>query len=157
MQILVDTGVLLRVFDRSAPQQRTIFRALRKLWSDNHDLVTTSQNVAEFWNVSTRPAQARGGFGLAIPAVEQRVKLIERLGDVLPFSDSAYEQWRRLIVVQQIFGVAVHDAKLVATMIAANIQHILTLNDADFRRYTGITVLTPEAVVGSSVDYRANP
>ena len=59
MQILVDTGVLLRAFDRAAPEQRSIFRALRKLWSENHDLVTTSQNIAEFWNVSTRPAQAR--------------------------------------------------------------------------------------------------
>lgn len=156
MQILVDTGVLLRAFDRSSPQQRTILRALRKLWSDNHDLVTTSQNIAELWNVSTRPVQARGGFGLAIPAVEQRVKLIEKLGAVLPFSDRAYDEWRRL-VVHQVIGVAVHDAKLVATMIVGNIEHILTMNKSDFRRYSGITVLTPESVVGSTISSTPAP
>jgi len=149
MQILVDTGVLLRAFDRSAPQQRTIFRALRKLWAENHELVTTSQNIAEFWNVSTRPTQARGGLGLPVNAVDERVKLIEKLGDVLPFSDTAYDEWRRLVIKYQIIGVAVHDAKLVATMASANIQHILTLNESDFRRYSGLTILTPEAVVVS--------
>lgn len=147
MQILVDTGVLLRAFDRSSPEQRTIFRALRKLWSDNYDLVTTSQNVAEFWNVSTRPAQARGGLGLPVTIVDARVKAIEKLGVVLPFSDRAYGEWRRLVVAHQIVGVAVHDARLVATMMAANIQHILTLNESDFRRYAGLTILTPEKVV----------
>lgn len=110
-------------------------------------MLTTSQNIAEFWNVSTRPVQARGGFGLAIPTVEQRVKVIEKLGDVLPFSDRAYEEWRRLIVAYQVTGVAVHDAKLVATMITVGISHILTLNGDDFRRYSEIAAMTPEAVL----------
>jgi predicted nucleic acid-binding protein len=98
VRILVDTGVLLRAFDRSAPEQRAIFRALRKLWSENHELATTSQNIAEFWNVSTRPASARGGLGLPVSVVEARVKVIEKLGAVLPFSTDAYHEWRRLVV-----------------------------------------------------------
>jgi hypothetical protein len=49
--------------------------------------------------------------------------------------------------MHQIVGVAVHDAKLVATMITANIQQVLTLNDIDFRRYAGITILTPNQVL----------
>jgi predicted nucleic acid-binding protein len=149
MQILVDTGVLLRAFDRSSPVQRTIFRALRKLWLANEEVVTSSQNIAEFWNVSTRPAQARGGLGLSVASVDDRVKLLEKLGRVLSFSDRAYEEWRKLVIAHQIVGVAVHDAKLVAKMQAMNIQHILTLNEADFRLYAGITILTPEAVLNS--------
>jgi predicted nucleic acid-binding protein len=145
MQILVDTGILLRAFDRSSIEQRAIFRALRKLASDGHDFVTTSQNIAEFWNVSTRPAQARGGLGLEVPVVDRRVKTIEKLTGILPFSDRAYEEWRRLVVEHQIIGVAVHDARLAATMIAGNIQHILTLNESDFRRYTRLTILTPSS------------
>jgi len=84
-----------------------------------------------------------------VNAVDDRVKLIEKLGDVLPFSDTAYDEWRSLVIKYQIIGVAVHDAKLVATMASANIQHILTLNESDFRRYIGLTILTPEAVVAS--------
>jgi predicted nucleic acid-binding protein len=149
MRILVDTGVLLRAFDRSAPEQRAIFKALRKLWSENHELLTTPQNIAEFWNVATRPANARGGFGLPVAIVDSRVKLIEKLGVVLPFSDRAYQEWRRLVVSHQITGVSVHDAKLVAAMTASNVQHVLTLNGADFMRYVAITVLTPEGVLQS--------
>ena len=81
MRVLVDTCVLLRVFDRSdVAQQRLVFRALRKLWSNGDELVTTAQNIAEFWNVSTRPVTARGGYGLAVPIVEQRVQVVENLG-----------------------------------------------------------------------------
>jgi predicted nucleic acid-binding protein len=147
VRILVDTGVLLRVFDRLATEQRTIFRALRKLWSENHELTTTSQNIAEFWNVSTRPISARGGFGLPVAAVESRVKVIEKLGPILPFSLAAYDEWRRLVVSHQIVGVSVHDARIVATMTTSNIQHILTFNEADFRRYPAITILTPASVL----------
>jgi len=147
MRVVVDTDVLLRAFDRSShEQQRLIFQSLRKLWSENNELVTTAQNVAEFWNVSTRPASARGGYGLPISIVEQRVQLIERLGAVLPFSLRAYQEWRRLSVAHQITGVSVHDARIVASMWDANISHILTMNDADFRRYPGLTVLTPTSI-----------
>jgi hypothetical protein len=62
MEILVDTGVLLRAFDKSSSEQRPILRAFRLLRLQGHSLVTTHQNIAEFWNVATRPASARGGF-----------------------------------------------------------------------------------------------
>jgi hypothetical protein len=75
------------------------------------------------------------------------VKTIEKLTGILPFSDRAYEEWRRLVVEHQIMGVAVHDARLAARMIAGNIQHILTLNESDFRRYTRLTILTPSSVM----------
>lgn len=148
MRVLVDTGILLRAFDRSdVERHRRIVRALRKLWSDNDELVTTAQNIAEFWNVSTRPVQARGGYGLPVAIVEQRVRVIERMGAILPFSRTAYLEWRRLLTLLQITGVAVHDARIVATMQESRITHIITLNDADFHRYPGITVLTPETVL----------
>jgi predicted nucleic acid-binding protein len=147
MQVLVDTGILLRVFDRFDLRQRTIVRALRKLRSDGHELVTTTQNVAEFWNVSTRPASARGGFGLPVDIVDDRVKVIERLGAILTFSLQAYQEWRQIVVRHQVTGVSVHDARLVAVMISFGVTTIMTLNDGDFRRYPGIVALTPEMVL----------
>ena len=114
MRVLVDTGILLRAFNRSAPEQRVIFRALRKLWSENHELVTTSQNIAEFWNVSTRPAVARGGYGLSVQETERRVQLLEQLFRVLPDTPGIYPIWRQLVVRHAVLGVQVHDAKLVA-------------------------------------------
>jgi len=45
-------------------------------------------------------------------------------------------------------GVQVHDAHLVATMLAHNITHILTFNTFDFARYApeGIVAVDPASV-----------
>ncbi len=83
--------------------------------------------------------------------------LLERLFVVLPFSVFAYQEWRRIVVTHQITGVAVHDARLVATMTTAGITHLLTLNEADFRRYVGLVVLTPDGVVQSAATPNPGP
>jgi predicted nucleic acid-binding protein len=49
----------------------------------------------------------------------------------------------------RITGVSVHDARIVAQMIAWGIRDIVTLNPGDFRRYTEISVLTPREIVAS--------
>lgn len=86
MLYLVGTGVLLRAFNRSDPENLVVRQCLRALKRAGHALVVSTQNVAEFWNVSTRPASARGGYGLSLADTEKRVKLIERFCEVLPDS-----------------------------------------------------------------------
>lgn len=140
--ILVDTGVLLRAFERSSPYQQIILKAFRQQRNQGHLLVTSHQNIAEFWNVVTRPATARGGFGLPSTEAEKRVRVIEKLGSVLPFTPACYAVWRQLLLSHAITGVSVHDARLVATMKS----HGMTLNGGDFQRYSGdgITIWSPE-------------
>lgn len=150
MQYLVDTGVWLRLFDRTDPQHTDIHAALRQLRNDGHTLAVCLQNIAEFWNVSTRPAAARGGYGKSVATTERRVQFIERFGTVLDESPAAYQHWRLLLTQHQIQGAAVHDARLVAVMQTVGITHILTLNANDFARYSTITVTTPREVTASS-------
>jgi formaldehyde-activating enzyme involved in methanogenesis len=64
MLVLVDSGILLRLLEPTDPQHAAIRGAVRALRSRGESLVTAAQNAAEFWNVWTRPAAARGGFGL---------------------------------------------------------------------------------------------
>lgn len=92
MSYLLDTNVLLRIRHRTAPEYLSIRNALRILVARNEQLCFTSQNVAEFWNVSTRPATARGGFGLSITEVDRRVRLLERLGILLPDSPAIHQE-----------------------------------------------------------------
>ena len=146
MQILVDTGVLLRAFDSSSTDQRSILRAFRSLWNKGDELLTTHQNIAEFWNVATRPSSARGGFGLKAQEVEKRIAVILRLGSVIAFDNSCYTEWRQILVAHNIIGVSVHDARLVAMMNCYQIANILTLNSSDFQRYPNIVVWTPDDV-----------
>ena len=146
MEYLVDTGVWLRLFDRSDPEHAAIRAALRSLRTNGHTMAACPQNIAEFWNVSTRPASARGGYGKSVATTELRVQFIERNARVLDESAAAYRQWRELLGEHQIQGLAAHDARLVSMMGVAGISQILTLNVADFARYPGIVALAPKAV-----------
>jgi predicted nucleic acid-binding protein len=147
MQYLVDTGVWLRLFDRTDPEHAAIREALRSLRSSGHSLAACPQNIAEFWNVSTRPASARGGYGKSVATTDGRVQFIERFGRILAESPTAYDGWRKLLVRHQIQGLSVHDARLVSMMQLAGITHIVTLNVADFARYSGIVAVTPKVIV----------
>jgi predicted nucleic acid-binding protein len=50
------------------------------------------------------------------------------------------------VIAHSVVGVEVHDAKLVASMNAYGITHLLTFNTGDFERYPGITVVDPANV-----------
>src|SRR5262249_49486447 len=143
---LLDTGILLRLVDRSDPHHADIRHALRRARSRGDTPVTSFQNIAEFWNVCTRPASARGGYGLSVAEAERKVRLLERLFPILTESLAAYSIWRSLVVVHGVQGVQIHDARLVALMQTEGITHIVTLNGADFSRYPGVVALSPTAV-----------
>ncbi len=72
MLILVDSGVLLRLMERADPQHAVIRQAVRTLTGRGDELAAGFQNIAEFWNVCTRPATSRGGLGLDIIETDRR-------------------------------------------------------------------------------------
>jgi predicted nucleic acid-binding protein len=146
MLILVDTGIHLRLMERSDPQHFTIRTAVSALVARGDELVTATQNMAEFWNVCTRPATARSGLGLSVAEADRRLRVLEQLVQLLADLPSAYPIWRQLIVTHSVPGKEVHDARLVALMQAHTISHMLTLNAADFRRYPGITPIEPSSL-----------
>jgi predicted nucleic acid-binding protein len=147
MSILLDTGVLLRVSNRDDPLHQSVRGAVRGLKECKEQVLTTLQNVSEFWNVCTRPASARGGLGLDVAQAERRLRLIERIVSVLPEPAGLYSRWREIVLSHRVLGVQVHDAKLVAAMILHGILRILTLNPADFSRYQMISTVTPQQVL----------
>ena|SRR5258708_5422051 len=149
MPWLIDTGPLLRLFDRADPQHSFVRAAISAIRIAGDSVVTTSQNVAELWNVSTRPSTARGGYGKSVHATILRVRYVERAFPILPDGPRVYHEWRNLAERYQIQGVAVHDARLVATMVVCGIHDLLTLNPNDFRRYLNIRVETPESIVAA--------
>lgn len=140
---LLDTNILLRFLLRNDPTHLAIRNAVTTIRRAGESLVTTAQNIAEFWNVCTRPSTARGGIGLSIEATEARLQIIERNFQILQDSPGTYAEWKRLIVHYSVRGVQVHDARIVAAMKVYGIANILTLNADDFRRYKEIATFTP--------------
>jgi predicted nucleic acid-binding protein len=144
MRYLLDTGILIRLPHRSDAFHPIIRQALVRLGGSGHTFVTGTQNMAEFWNVCTRPSSARGGLGLDIGLVRKRLRMLERFIVVLHESDAVYSTWKSLVVVQKVHGKQVHDARLAALMTVHRIRHILTLNAVDFVRYPGVEPIAPQ-------------
>jgi predicted nucleic acid-binding protein len=145
---LLDTNILLRIARRDDPDHAIVDGALARLAVGGSVLCYTHQNIAEFWNVATRPID-RNGFGLKIADVDVEVRAIEQGMVLLPDSEAIYHEWRRLVVTYAVSGVKVHDARLAAAMKIHRITHLLTLNPADFARYDHIIVVHPGAVASS--------
>lgn len=61
---LVDSNILIRWVQPADPDYPIVEAALSALVKSGVVLCYTSQNLAEFWNASTRPA-ARNGYGLS--------------------------------------------------------------------------------------------
>jgi len=145
--LLVDTNILLRPVRRNHTEYLLVRDAVTTLCRRGAGLYYTLQNMAEFWNACTRPRE-RNGFGLSIAEAAEAARELEEILTLLPESAAVYREWRRLVVAYRVSGVKVHDARLVAVLRAYRIRHLLTLNEADFRRYEEVIVVTPESLVG---------
>lgn len=149
MPYLLDTGILLRLANPQDVQHETVSRAVRLLINRQDELVMATQNVAEFCNVLTRPVTVNG-LGLspsdAINFIQQD---IEPICQIVVDHSTVYDELKRLITTYNVSGKQVHDARLVALMLAWQIENILTLNDRDFRRYEpeGIKIVTPMEMI----------
>jgi predicted nucleic acid-binding protein len=149
MAYLLDTGILLRLANKQEPRYALIRGAVGRLVRRQEGLVISTQNVAEFCNVASRPV-VNNGLGLP-PADALRILAleIEPICSVLTETDAAYAELKRLIGTYSVAGKQVHDAHLAAIMLAWRIDSILTLNDRDFRRFEpeGIEVVTPASLI----------
>ena len=139
---LVDTNILLRISRRSDPQHILVDAALARLAGQGTTLFYAHQNIAELWNAMTRPI-ARNGLGLTVADADLVVQAIESGMSLLPDNEAVYREWRRIVVQYGVSGVQVHDARLAAAMYVHHVDHILTLNVADFGRFTGLTAVHP--------------
>lgn len=149
MRYLVDANVFLRLVQRTDPLYKEAFTALLKLRQSGDTLCIIPQTIFEFWNVCTRPATARDGFGLSVAETDRLVARIERRCTLLPDTPAIYPEWRRLVVSVGVSGVQIHDARLVAAMNVHGVAHALSY-DSGLHRYPGITVVHPQ-------DALANP
>lgn len=147
MPYMADTNILLRFVAPTDPYHALVRDVVRSLLASGEEVCQTSQNLAEFWNVCTRPVTSRGGFGLSIEETNYRAKLVERYFTFLPDSEATHARWRRLVVDYRISGVQVHDARLVAAMLVHGVTHILTFNTDDFKRFVEITAVKPSEIV----------
>ena len=146
MRVLVDTNILLRSAQPNHPLCSQAVHAVSRLMRQRDSVFFCSQNIAEFWNVATRPA-GMNGLGLSIEEVTKEVSSIENLLTLLPDTPGIYPEWKRVVEQHKVQGVKVYDARLVALMNLYGVDTILTFDTSDFKRYTGINALHPSVMI----------
>jgi predicted nucleic acid-binding protein len=148
MRVLLDTNILTRSHEPTDNAYKTAVDAVATLRGQGHDLSLVPRNFYEFWVVSTRPA-GQNGRGKTADEVTAEFAFLKTHFVVLPDTPAVFPEWEKLVTTYKVMGKPAHDARLVAAMVAHGVTHILTFNDADFRRYAGITPLPPASVAGS--------
>ncbi len=145
MAAFIDTNILLRSAQPSHPMYAAAVRALEVSMKREEPLFTAVQNVAEFWNVATRPATLNG-LGFTIEEAQAEVIRIESFFQILSENEESYARWKSLLVEHRISGVQVHDARLVAVMKVHGLTRIVTFNVTDFDRFPGIETVHPNEI-----------
>jgi predicted nucleic acid-binding protein len=146
MRVLVDTNILLRSAQPNHPLCPVSVQAVSKLLREKAAVFFCPQNVAEFWNVATRPVEVNG-LGFSLGEVIREIVTIEGLLTLLPDIPAIYPAWKQIVRDHGVQGVKVYDARLVATMTVHAVDSILTFNAADFKRYGTVKALQPAAVL----------
>lgn len=98
--------------------------------------------MIEFWAVATRPLESNG-LALSISETIQELAQLKQFLSLKADIPEIYAEWENLVARHQVIGKKVHDARLVAAMIIHKIDHLLTFNTADFKRFSKITVVDP--------------
>lgn len=145
MRVFLDTNIILRGAHQVDPQHLRVRGALTRLVAASSDLCIGLQNVAEFWVVATRPLEVNG-FGMTPVQARQEVDVLLSTYTLLRDPPDLLERWLDLCTQHAVSGRPAHDARIVALMLSHTVTHLLTLNPADFSRYSEITSLSPEDV-----------
>jgi len=117
MRILVDTNVPICLFQSSNPSSPIAASAVHELKKFNFEVVMVPQNLYELWVVATRPVTLNG-FGMSVSdASLLQEKCIQQLR-LLRDERGIFDHWSQIVSSTPVIGKSVHDARLVAAMIA---------------------------------------
>lgn len=139
---LLDTNLLLRFCDTASSQHQIAVDAIDTLLQRGEQVFITAQNLIEFWAVATRPKSANG-FDWMPQQTELEIERLLNLFLFLEDSPAVFVHWRSVVLQYGVSGKPVHDARLVAVMMAYGISRLITFNTSDFARYTSITLIEP--------------
>jgi len=150
MRILLDTNSLVRLRDADHPRHAVCAQAARLLQQGEHLPCVCAQVLIEYWVVATRPREVNG-LGLTTAEAEEDLTDFARAYVWLREPPDLVHRWRALVNQHAVRGRPAHDARLVAVMQAHGLNHLLTLNPADFKRYSGMVSVSPEEVLAGSL------
>lgn len=145
MSVLLDTNILTRSGQPGHPMHASALNAVSSLRIRGEDLCIVPQKLVEFWTVATRPLSANG-LGMTTAQARTELGRIKSFFRFLRDDAMIYDEWEKLVTRHAVSGKNSYDARLVAAMNVHGIGALLTFNGVDFKRFQGITVISPPDV-----------
>lgn len=138
----MDTNVLVYASRSTAAAYRQASTALLHLEGDGAELCVSRQVLREYLVTVTRP-QADAAVPLALEVAVADARRLVDIYTVLEDGPTVTERLLQLVVRHPTRGKQIHDANLVATMLAHGVARLLTFNTGDFRRFGTAIILEP--------------
>jgi len=131
--VFPDTNVLVYAHIEESPMHEVALAALKSLESSNRDIWISFQVLRELLAVMTRPVtHSHAEF---ISALMPQVEELQKRYLVASDSPAVYERLEQLMLAVPTGGKQVHDASIVATMLANDVHCLVTNNVRDFERF----------------------
>ena len=150
MKFLLDSNIILRLFQPSHPHSPIAESAILKLEQLGFSPCLVPQNIYEFWVVATRPID-KNGLGLSAGDARSTVDELLLQFPLLRDERGVFGHWISLVTLHQVIGRNAHDARLAAAMQRHSITQLLTFNVGDFKRFSPIQILDPQEIVDGKV------
>jgi predicted nucleic acid-binding protein len=137
----VDTNVLLRALNIQMPLHQEADSLIKQTRDQKVELWISRQVIREYLVQITRPQALMQP--LAIEQVENQIKIIHILFRIADETATVTDQLLTLLRQFPSGGKQIHDVNIVATMLAYDIDTLLTHNIADLKRFESKIRLIP--------------
>lgn len=146
----VDTNVLLRLMMPQLAGHLQAEALMARMWQEGVELWISRQVIREYLVQVTNPVAFSPS--LTVQQVMDQIEAIQFLFIVADETQSVTDELLSLLQQYPTRGKQIHDANIVATMLAHEIRTLLTLNVADMKRFTSkITLISPPDLIEESV------
>lgn len=139
--LFLDTNVLIYATDPRSPLQPVAEGALQRNRSAGTLLVVRPQVLREYMAVALRPANAGGSASLE--DVRANIATFRTVFHVVAETDVVLEQLVDMLPRLPSSRRRIHDANIVATMLAYGIRRLLTHNVSDFAPFADLITVIP--------------
>jgi predicted nucleic acid-binding protein len=133
-RVMLDTNVLLAATDESRSEHRAALTILNEWTTGDTTLCTSGQILREYLAVATRPEE-QNGLGLEPADAVSNVRAIRERTMFLTEDAKVADRLQGLLTDVECGGKQVHDANVIATMLAHGVGTVVTMNVEDFARF----------------------
>ena len=139
--LFLDTNVLVFATVAGAPLHAVAMQAIQSQEQAGVELWISRQIIREYVATLTRPQT----FSQPVPAASliTQVQAFESRFRVADDTVQVTARLLNLMLAIPFGGAQVHDANIIATMQAYNVNELLTHNTADFARFAHLVSVTP--------------